>query len=238
MARARIGTSGWQYDHWRGVLYPKDLPKKKWFSRYAETFDTVEVNNTFYRLPEASVFDGWREQAPKGFLYALKMSRYATHLKHLKGPKEPIERFLERARHLKKLLGPILVQLPPRWKPDVGRLREFLECAPKRHRWAVELRDPRWVKDAVCQVLSDHGAALCIHDMIENHPRELTADWTYLRFHGKGYRGGYTSQKLRAQADWIRDRLADGIDVYAYFNNDIGAHAVHDARHLRRFVGG
>lgn len=236
MSRFRVGTSGWQYDHWRGVLYPAELAKKHWFRRYAEEFDTVEVNNTFYHLPEAKVFDDWREQAPPGFLYALKFSRFGTHLKHLKDPEEPIARFLDRARHLKRTLGPILVQLPPHWKPDVPRLADFLSAAPARHRWAVELRDARWLRDDVLETLAQHGAALCLHDMIEDHPLELTTDWTYLRYHGKNYAGGYTPQKLSADARRIQRWLDDGKDVYAYFNNDVGAHAVHDAKALARHV--
>jgi uncharacterized protein YecE (DUF72 family) len=144
----------------------------------------VEINNTFYRLPQAHTFDAWRVQAPADFCYALKFSRYATHFKHLKEPHEPIKRFLERADQLGKCLGPILVQLPPRWHVDTERLVGFLQAAPRLHRWAVEVRDPRWLCDEVYGVLRAHGAALCIHDALADHPQVLTTDWVYWRFHG------------------------------------------------------
>jgi uncharacterized protein YecE (DUF72 family) len=234
----RVGTSGYVYPHWSGDFYPDDLPRKAWFDHYAKHFDTVEINNTFYRLPEADVFDRWREQAPPGFRYALKYSRYGTHLKHLADPEEPLQRFLEVAERLRSWLGPILVQLPPSWRADPPRLDAFLRAAPRRHRWAVELRDPDWLTDEVYAVLRDHGAALVIHDMIEDHPVLLTADWTYLRFHGEHYGGRYTHQALSGRARVIRRWLDAGIDVHAYFNNDEGGHAPHDAADLRRYVRG
>lgn len=234
--RFRVGTSGYHYDHWEGIFYPKGLPRSDWFDHYARRFDTVEINNTFYRLPGAETFDGWRERAPGGFLYALKFSRYGTHLKHLKDADEVIGNFLAAARRLEDRLGPILVQLPPRWGADPGRLADFLAAAPDDLRWAVEFRDPSWLREDVYGVLRDAGAALCVHDLVEDHPRELTAGWSYLRYHGRRYAGSYSHQKLTAEADRIADRLAGGRDVYAYFNNDAGGHAVTDARDLRRYV--
>ncbi|MFP4053939.1 MAG: DUF72 domain-containing protein, partial [Phycisphaerae bacterium] len=149
----RIGTSGYQYDHWRGVLYEEGLPKKKWFEVFAETFDTVEINNTFYHLPEETTFDNWREAAPEGFCFVLKFSRYGSHMKKLKDPEGTIGLFLERAERLGDHLGPILVQLPPNWEPNVERLWAFLEEAPGDHRWAMEFRDARWLSDEVIHVL-------------------------------------------------------------------------------------
>jgi uncharacterized protein YecE (DUF72 family) len=236
--RLRIGTSGYQYEHWRGVFYPEKLPKKHWFAHYAEHFDAVEINNTFYRLPAANTFDTWRERAPQGFCYALKYSRYATHLKHLKDPHEPIKVFLDRASRLEEFCGPVLVQLPPNWKVDADRLADFLQAAPSRYRWAIEVRDPRWLCDEVYATLSSHNAALCIHDMLEGHPRHLTADWVYLRYHGGHGGGSYTSQALATQARYVKQYLADGLDVFAYFNNDARGHAVENAADLRRHVGG
>lgn len=232
----RVGTSGYQYRHWRGPFYPKQLPQREWFRHYAETFDTVEINNTFYRLPGPETFDRWRAQAPPGFRFALKLSRYATHMKRLREPREPLERFLERAERLKAHLGPILVQLPPKWRADPARLREFLREAPRRHRFAVEMRDPSWLCDEVYDALRAHRAALVIHDGIDDHPVELTADWTYLRFHGRRYGGSYSPQALSAQARRIRGWLDDGLDVHAYFNNDVGGHAPRNAADLRRFA--
>jgi len=234
--RLRVGTSGWQYDHWRGAFYPQELPKREWFRFYSQSFGTVEVNNTFYNLPSAEVFDNWRRQAPRGFCYTLKFSRYGTHIKRLRQPRQTIELFLERAGRLGELLGPILVQLPPRWKPDVGRLAAFLEATPAGQRWAVEFRDGRWLCQEVYDLLSRHNAALCVHDLIEDHPRVVTADWVYLRFHGVHYGGSYSSQALTAVAREVKGHLEAGLDVYAYFNNDAEGYAVANAMSLRKYA--
>jgi uncharacterized protein YecE (DUF72 family) len=234
----RIGTSGYQYDHWRGLIYPKDLPRARWFDYYAERFDTVEINNTFYQLPSTRTFRAWKEAAPPGFCYAVKFSRYGSHLKRLKAPRGLVRTFLGRARHLGPTLGPILVQLPPGWDANPERLAAFLAAAPAANRWAVEFRDPRWLCDAVYEILAAHGAALCIHDLIPDHPRELTARWTYLRYHGQAYGGSYSSQYLTAEARRIGRYLADGLDVFAYFNNDLEGHAIRNALDLCRFVLG
>lgn len=234
-----IGTSGYQYNHWKGFFYPSDLPKQQWFDYYARHFDTVEINNTFYRLPEAHTFETWREQAPPGFCYSVKFSRFGTHLKHLKDPRSTIGLYLERAGRLQDSLGPTLVQLPPRWKPDPARLNAFLDealDARPRKRWTVEFRHPDWLCDEVYAILERHDAALCIHDMIADHPRRLTADWTYLRFHGGHYDGDYSHQFLSAEARRISAWLDQGLDVYAYFNNDLHGHAVHNAADLKRYL--
>ncbi len=234
--RFRIGTSGWQYDHWRDVFYPADLPKNQWFAYYVKHFDTVEINNTFYHLPSEATFDSWHDQAPPGFCYALKFSRYGTQMKKLKDPEATINNFIERAQRLQSFLGPILVQLPPRWKPDHGRLRAFLDATPSNVRWAVEFREATWFSDEVYAILRDHNAAMVIHDMLPGHPREVTANWAYMRFHGVDYSWNYSHQQLTAVAQWVRRQLDEGVDVYAYFNNDANAHAVANARDLRRYV--
>jgi uncharacterized protein YecE (DUF72 family) len=244
-ARARIGCSGWEYDEWRGDFYPADLPKRAWFEHYARTFDTVEVNGTFYRLPEPKTFDRWREQAPSGFCYALKLSQFATHRKRLLDPWMWLPRFFERADRLGPLLGPILVQLPPRWRPEPQRLDDALARAPADRRLAIEVRDARWLSEPVYAVLAAHGEALVRHDLIPDHPDVVTADFVYERFHGPtassdggpAYTGSYSPQALTAAARRIRAHLAAGRDAYAYFNNDIGGHAVRDALSLRRYVG-
>lgn len=231
----RIGTSGYQYDHWRRVFYPEEIPRKRWFHHYAQHFDTVEINNTFYHLPEVSTFVTWRQEAPVGFCYALKFSRYGSHLKRLKDPSEPIERFLARAEQLDTFLGPILVQHPPRWNVNAERLAAFLESVPKTHRWAIELRDPRWLCEEIFAILEEHHAALCIHDMIGDHPRRITSDWVYLRFHGDHYSGSYSHQFLSAEAQRIREYRSRGLDVFAYFNNDQNGYAVKNAVDLKRY---
>jgi uncharacterized protein YecE (DUF72 family) len=235
----RIGTSGYQYDHWRGLFYPEDLPKSRWFAHYAQHFDTVEINNTFYGLPKPSAFDHWREQAsrashaPPGFLYVLKFSSYGSHRKKLLNPQQSIGLFLDRAHRLGPFFGPILLQLPPHWKANPDRLDAFLSASPPGQRWAVEFRDPSWLCEAVYSVLRKHAAALCIHDLIENHPYVITADWVYLRYHGGPDEGNYRPQYLAAQARRIREHLRRGLDVFAYFNNDIHGYAVANARDLR-----
>lgn len=232
----RIGTSGWQYDDWQGIFYPVGLPKNQWFSYYAQHFDTVEVNNTFYNLPSHDTFDAWHDQAPPGFRYALKFSRYGTQMKKLKGPDATIGRFMERAQRLKSFLGPVLVQLPPHWKRNAERLEGFLAAAPAGVRWAVEFRDASWLHDEVFGILRRYGAALVIHDLIDDHPKEATADWVYLRFHGVDYSHDYSPQALAGIAGWAGGFLRQGLDVYAYFNNDYHGYAVNNARDLRRYM--
>jgi len=199
-------------------------------------FDSVEINNTFYRLPSEQSFDAWRERAPEGFCFALKFSRTASHWKHLKDPEASIVRFLVRARRLGDRLGPILVQLPPRWSPDLPRLEAFLRLIPHPLRFALEFRDPRWLCEPVFALLRSHRAALCVHDAVAGHPREVTASWVYLRFHGPPGTGSYSRQFLVAEAGRIRSLLQRGLDVYAYFNNDRAGHAVRNALDLRRYV--
>ena len=161
----RIGCSGWQYKHWKGDFYPADLRHHEWFAHYARTFDTVEINNSFYRLPEAETFRRWRERAPAGFLFAVKASRYLTHMKKLKEPEEPLRRFFEHARPLERTLGVVLYQLPPRWPADLARLDHFLHALPRAVRHAIEFREPSWYAPEVLDLLEAHGVALCLHDM-------------------------------------------------------------------------
>jgi uncharacterized protein YecE (DUF72 family) len=234
----RVGTSGYQYDHWKGVFYPADLPRSEWFAFYARHFDTVEINNTFYRLPEPHVFDAWRAAAPDGFLYTVKFSRYGTHRKRLKDPRQPVQLFVSRARRLRASLGPVLVQLPPHWRVNIERLEAFVSVIPVTLRWTIEFRDPSWLCETVFDLLAARNIALCVHDMIPQHPWRITAGFTYLRFHGRRYRGSYPARTLATYAGRIREHAADGRDVYAYFNNDIGGHAVRNALELRRQVEG
>ncbi|MFL6203786.1 MAG: DUF72 domain-containing protein [Acidimicrobiales bacterium] len=238
----RVGCSGWSYKDWRGPVYPERAPTSAWFALYAERFDTVELNNTFYRLPPVSTVEHWAAQAPPGFLYAVKVGQFVSHRVKLKDPERWLGNHLDRVRRLGSHLGPNLVQLPPRWKRDVARLDEFLAAAPSDLRWAVELRDPSWVHDDVFAILERHGAALCLHDLIADHPWVRTTDWTYVRFHGPHaidhrYRGRYTGARLWRTADRLARWLDDGVDVYAYFNNDFHGDAVHDAEWLRQRLG-
>lgn len=175
---------------------------------------------------------------PPGFLFAVKLNRYLTHLKRLLDPREPLRNFEQRVRRLGPHLGPVLVQLPPRFRVDPERLARFLGAAPRSLRFAVEFRDPSWLSEAVFRVLRDHGAALCVHDLLPQHPFEVTADFVYLRFHGTegAYAGGYSPQKLAAVARRLAVELRAGREVHAYFNNDVGGFAVRDAAALRRYL--
>jgi uncharacterized protein YecE (DUF72 family) len=232
----RIGTSGFHYKHWKGIFYPENLSSKQWFAYYASRFDTVELNNTFYRLPPESNFDAWRASAPNGFCFAVKFSRYGSHVMKLKNAEDTIRRFTERAERLADHLAPILVQLPPKWDVNIERLRDFLAAAPRRHRWTVEFRDPRWLIKEVYDLLRRYRAALCIHDMIPEHPREITADWVYIRFHGGHYDGNYDDAALAVYAREIESYLEAGLDAYVYFNNDLHGHALKNAASLKALV--
>jgi len=240
----RIGCSGWQYRHWRGDFYPADLPQSRWFEHYAAVFDTVEVNNTFYRLPDAETFVGWKRRAPPGFLFAVKASRYLTHMKKLKEPEEPLALFLSRARGLGRTFGPILYQLPPRWPltaASLARFDRFLKALSLRHvrgrrrRHVVEFRDASWYVDEVFARLERHRVALCLHDMAGSSTgRRTVGPFVYARFHGvQKYSGSYGDATLEEWADWLTMRARAGAPVFVYFNNDSGGHAPRDAIRLR-----
>jgi uncharacterized protein YecE (DUF72 family) len=231
----RIGCSGWQYRHWRGLFYPSKLPVARWLDHYATEFDTVEVNNTFYRLPEASTFAEWARRAPRGFLYAVKASRYLTHMKKLKEPGDPLRLFFSRASRLGRALGPILYQLPPRWPLNIERLAIFLAALPKRRRHAIEFREPTWYDDRVLALLDKHRVALCLHDMPGSQSgMRAVGPFVYVRFHGpQKYGGRYDDRTLERWAAWLAERSATGAPIYAYFNNDTGGHAPRDAARLK-----
>jgi uncharacterized protein YecE (DUF72 family) len=234
----RIGTSGWEYRHWAGGFYPRDVPRDRWLEHYATEFDTVELNNSFYRLPDAEQFAQWGRRVPRGFRFAVKASRYLTHIKRLREPEEPMERFWTRARHLGPCLGPVLYQLPPRWTPDLERLSAFLRMVPSEPQ-AIEFRDRRWYVASTFELLDGAGVGLCLHDMpgAETTPRPI-GPLVYVRFHGAAakYGGSYSSQRLSAWADRIAHWARDGTPVWAYFNNDAAAIAVRDAQRLRALV--
>ncbi len=240
--KACIGTSGFMYDDWRGVFYPQDLAKKKWLEFYAYNFDTVEMNNTYYAMPRAHVCENWRQRTGEQFSFTVKLNRQITHRQKLLHYEKPLQMFMDAVESLEKKLATILVQLPPRFKCDPARLENFLQGCPSSRLWAVEFRDPAWLNDEVYAVLKKFNAALVIHDLIPDHPRVFTADWTYYRFHGPQgeenakYAGDYPPAMLRTAAKHIRANLKDGLDVYAYFNNDIHGYAVKNAMELRKFV--
>ena len=237
--RLHIGTSGWHYAHWKGPFYPRGLADEELLAWYAESFQTAEINNSFYRLPTAETFAAWRETVPEGFIFAVKASRFITHMKKLKDPAEPLGTFLGRASILGEKLGPILFQLPPRWKRNAGRLRSFLEELPGEYRYAFEFRDESWFDPEIYKPLAEHGAAFCIFELAGAlSPREVTADFAYIRLHGPGdaYQGEYGRKGLAPWAEAIAAWTRQGKDVFCYFDNDQSGFAPRDARRLQEMM--
>ncbi|MCL7744130.1 DUF72 domain-containing protein [Guyparkeria hydrothermalis] len=233
--RYHLGTSGWNYRHWREVFYPASLPASEWLSFYAERFASVEINATFYRLPSEATLDAWRQAVPSDFRFAVKASRYITHMKKLKDPLESTGAFFEKIERLGDRLGPILFQLPPRWRVNPDRLAAFLEALPSGHRYAFEFRDPSWWTESVTDLLVEHRAAFCLFDLEgEAPPGWTTADFVYLRWHGSDgrYQGRYSDATLDDWAERIRGWVAAGRDVYGYFDNDAEGQAPEDAARL------
>lgn len=234
-----IGTSGWSYDHWDGVFYPQGMRKEERLSHYIKFFKTVEINNTFYHLPTHKAFKGWRESTPRGFIFSLKASRFITHMKKLKGVRGASNIFLKRATILRDRLGPILFQLPPRWKCNVERLEGFLSLLPPDLLYAFEFRDDSWFEDNVFAVLKGRNSSLCIYHMPDFlSPIKITADFVYIRFHGTGslYGGKYSRSELIKWSEIIRGFGEKGLDIYAYFNNDAHGYAVENALELKKFL--
>jgi uncharacterized protein YecE (DUF72 family) len=228
-----IGTSGWQYGHWRGRFYPERLAQARWLEHYAERFATVESNNAFYRLPESGTFVAWAERTPPDFVMAVKASRYLTHIRRLREPEEPVSRLLDRARHLGGKLGPVLLQLPPNLQADPAALDRTLRAFPAGVRVAFEPRHESWFSDEVRGLLAEHGAALCLADSPRRRtPLWRTAAWTYLRLHEgtASPRPCYGRQALAGWAGRLAELVGPDADAYVYFNNDPAGCAVRDAR--------
>lgn len=238
-ARVRIGTSGWHYPHWRGVFYRPEMPSSEYLRHYCQQFDSVEINNSFYQLPAPSTLQSWRDTVPAGFVFAVKASSYITHRKKLKDPEETTGRFFAAIRTLGEKLGPVLFQLPPRWRADAARLEAFLAALPRGVRYAFELRDPSWFEPRVEDVLRRYGAAFCIYEFDWRlSPITVTADFVYVRLHGPegAYSGRYGRRRLNPWAERIRRWRADQLDVYVYFDNDEAGYAVQDALELRQML--
>jgi uncharacterized protein YecE (DUF72 family) len=228
------------YRHWKGGFYPAELPQKRWFEHYAREFETVEINASFYRVPLASTFDGWRAKAPRGFRYAVKANRFLTHMKKLLGCEQPLAEFIALARRLGPTLGPILFQLPPSLHKDLERLTAFLEQLPDELEHVVEFRHASWYDEEVLALLDRHGAGFVAHDLVGlTSPRWASGRTAYVRFHGTGgkYHGRYSDEAMAGWAQWLREQRASGRSAWAYFNNDIHGHAIDDARTLKRLVG-
>ena len=239
--RVHIGTSGWHYAHWRGLFYPADLRPEQMLSWYAKHFDTVEINNSFYRLPASEALQTWCKQTPANFCFAMKASRYITHNRKLKNPKQTVKKFFTQANLLKSRLGPILFQLPPSWKVNVERFEEFVQVLPRRRRHVFEFRNPTWNVTPVFKVLRRHNAAYCIYELAGfQSPIEITADFTYVRLHGPGnaYQGNYSGEQLGVWAKRIEAWRKQLKHMFVYFDNDQAAFAPKNALELRRMVIG
>lgn len=239
MGRVYIGTSGWQYKHWKGPFYPPNLPASKMLDFYVEHFDTVEVNNSFYRLPSEGAVAAWRDSTPAGFCFAVKGSRFITHNKKLKDPETALERFLPPVEILGPKLGPILFQLPPQWQLNPERLKHFLRTLPKKRHYAFEFRNETWNVEPVYELLRRSNAAYCMFHLAGfQSPLKITADFSYLRLHGPGekYQGNYSDSDLKEWASRIRTWRRTLKAVYVYFDNDQNGYAVENALRLQNLI--
>lgn len=235
----RIGTSGFHYKHWVGTFYPPQTPPSRMLQYYLLHFDTVELNNSFYKLPSEEAFENWRNATPRRFLFAVKGSRFITHNKKLTDPRNALDNLIPRAEKLGSKLGPILFQLPPKWRCNVERLEEFLQVLPRKHRYAFEFREDSWHCSEVLEVLRRYNAAYCMYELagFSTQP-EITADWTYIRLHGPEgkYQGSYSDETLQRWAADL-DRWSSRLKAaYVYFDNDQAGYAATNALRLKQFV--
>ena len=234
-----IGTSGWHYQHWKGPFYPEDLSDERFLDYYMNSFETSEINNTFYKLSDKKTFVHWRDTVPEDFIFSVKASRYITHMKKLKDPDEPIAAFIHRVDVLGKKLGPILFQLPPKWNFNLERLKGFLDALPEDYRYAFEFRDTRWFAQQTEEVLAEKGAAFCIYDFEHREsPRSVTADFVYVRLHGPdgAYKGKYDEKTLSDWAEAFSSWASQEKEVFCYFDNDEKAYAVQNALKLKELL--
>ena len=234
-----IGTSGWHYDHWRYRFYPEKSAKADWLGFYVSHFNTVELNNSFYRLPSENAFANWYKSSPASFIFAVKVSRFITHIKRLKNSEEPLDTFITRAKGLSEKLGPLLYQLPPNMHRDDNRLESFLSILPQGMKHVFEFRHQSWIEETVFEILRKYNVGLCIFDMPSvTCPVVATADFAYARFHGGAelYSSCYSDEELADWAKKLAGLTADLKAIYIYFNNDVEAFAVKNALTLRSYL--
>jgi uncharacterized protein YecE (DUF72 family) len=238
----RIGTSGYHYKHWQGPFYPKKISPDEMLGFYSRNFDSVELNNSFYRLPTEDAFDNWRESSPENFVFAVKASRFLTHQKKLKDPEAALQKLLPRASRLSCKLGPILFQLPPRWQVNPGRLETLLEALPRDLRYTFEFRDLTWIRPEINKLLTRFDAAFCIYELAGYHsPLTITSDFVYVRLHGPGlgkYQESYSNSRLRRWTQQIKDWAEYLTAIYIYFDNDEGGYAAQNALTLKKMIMG
>ena len=236
-----VGTSGWQYKHWYEVFYPESVKSNELLEFYSQHFASVELNASFYHLPKASVFAGWHKKTPNNFLFSVKASRYITHIKKLRDFEAGWTRFIEAAKELKEKLGQILFQLPPFLKANKEVLETALKVLPETYKYAFEFRHESWFTPEIYDILKKYNVALVMADS-PDFPlkKEITADFIYLRFHGSKslYGSKYTVEELKSWAKEITSWQKQGIEIYAYFNNDAEGYAVENAKQLRELLSG
>lgn len=239
----RIGTSGWIYDSWKGRFYPQDLARGQELEFYAQKFDTVELNASFYRLPSLKTFENWHTRTPKGFIFSVKTSRFITHIKKLRKSQEPWQQLLAHAQALQEKLGPFLFQFPPNWQKNAQRLNHFLKMAvsiQEKVRLAFEFRHPSWFDQEIFELCQKYNVALVISDSGKRWPeiQKVTSDLVYIRFHGPGqlYASKYSQSALQKWAQQIQTFLNQNLDVFCYFNNDYSGYAVENARDLKKLL--
>lgn len=234
-----LGTSGWTYDHWKGVFYPDTVPKKRWFEYYSSRFDTVELNASFYRIPTVKTALGWYNRSQANFRFAVKMSRLVSHVRRLKNCDRELEWFFSSMEPLKPKTSIILIQLPPNLRIDLKRLDEFSARLPSDQTFAFEFRNITWYSEETYALLREREHTFCIHDMAGlTTDKIITANTVYIRFHGydSRYGGDYPDDRLCLWAEWIREQLKKGLTVFAYFNNDIGGFAVKNCLRLKEIL--
>lgn len=239
MNQVFIGTSGWTYNHWKGVFYPETLPQLEWFKFYSGRFRTVEINATFYRLMPENTFSGWAKKAPDNFCYAVKMWRMITHRKYLKDCESQVKDFINRCKLLGKFLGPILIQLPPNLKINLDLLEQFVLILPRPFDYTIEFRNKEWMCDDVYNLLKKNKISFCIYDHPNIPcPKIITSDPVYIRFHGRErrYAGKYTKDDIEKWGEFIKDCLRNNYRIYAYFNNDYRGYAVENAIELMEYL--
>lgn len=235
-----IGTSGWHYQHWKGPFYKDDEKNENFLEIYCQKFKTAEINNTFYRLPSKKTFEHWAEIVPNDFIFSIKASRYITHMKKLKDPKEPLKNFYKGIEPLGDKAGPILFQLPPSWKINPDRLEDFLNHLSKDYRHTFEFRNETWFDEKIYDTLQKHESSFCIYDLKRNtSPRETTSDLVYIRLHGPAenpYQGEYQKKGLAKWSKSISEWKGQDKEIYCYFDNDQNGYAPKDALRLLEMV--
>jgi uncharacterized protein YecE (DUF72 family) len=238
--KIHIGTSGWKYKHWQGgIFYPPELKETDELSFYTGIFKTVELNNSFYHLPDPKTFKQWGKSVPANFIFSVKASRYITHMKKLNETGEALSLFLKHARQLKEHLGPILFQLPPKWKINIERFELFIKKLPKKFRYTFEFRNPTWYHQDIYDLLKKYNCAFCIYELDHHQsPIITTADFIYIRLHGPEgkYNGSYSNQQLKEWAKRCRNWSKSGKEVFIYFDNDQKGYAANNAQSLQTLI--